>query len=87
MGKKLTIITIILVIAVVGIIYLLPKQVAIAPVVTDTKPVELCFAQISQPNVRGFHDEYTLRMLLNGEKVTGQLNYLPGEKDTKVGKI
>ena len=37
--------------------------------------------------MRGFHDEYTLRMLLNGEKVTGQLNYLPGEKDTKVGKI
>jgi len=90
MKKNITIITILLIIVVIGIVYLVPKKIVIAPTVEGPKPIELCFAQISQPNERGFHDEYTLRMLLSGEggtKATGELNYLPGEKDTKVGKI
>jgi hypothetical protein len=89
MNKKNVIIGIIIV-AIIGIIYFVTKKEVVAPVIMDNKPIELCFALITQPNERGFHDEYTLRMLLSGEggtKVTGQLNYLPGEKDSKVGKI
>lgn len=87
MNKNITIITILLVIVVVGIVYLVPKKEVIAPVVTDTKPVELCFAKIGTPNERGFYDKFTLRMLLDGEKVTGEMKFLPGEKDSKVGKF
>ena len=84
--RKNIIIGIILLI-ILGIVYFTNKKEVVAPVITDIKPIELCFAQISQPNERGFHDEYTLRLLLNGEKVTGELNFLPGEKDSKVGKL
>ncbi len=52
-----------------------------------TKPIELCFAKFGTPNETGFYDRYTLRMLLDGEKVTGELNFLPAEKDSKVGEI
>ncbi len=51
------------------------------------QPIELCFAKIDQPNERGFYDKYTLRLVLDGEKATGELKFLPGEKDTKVGKF
>ena len=86
MKHKITIGLIILII-VVGIIYFVTKKEAVAPVVTDVKPIELCFAKIGQSNERGYHDEYTLRMLLDGAKVTGELNFFPAEKDTKVGKF
>ena len=88
MRKNIIIVIIIVVVAVA--VYFGTKKEVVAPVSTDSKPIELCFAHITQPNERGFHDEYTLRMLLSGTggtQVTGQLNYLPGEKDTKVGKI
>ena len=52
-----------------------------------TKPIELCFAQFGTPDENGFYDKYTLRLLLDGEKVTGELNFLPAEKDKKVGEI
>ena len=55
---------------------------------TNTKtPVELCFALFSKVNERGYYDRYTLRMLLDGGDVSGELNFLPGEKDSKVGKF
>ena len=88
--KKNIIIGVILMVIIIGIVYFITKKEVIAPITTDAKTTELCFALITKPNERGFHDEYTLRMLLSGEggtNVTGQLNYLPGEKDTKVGKI
>jgi hypothetical protein len=87
MKKNLTIVTILLVIVVVGVVYFVSKKEVITPAVTDTKLIELCFAKIGTPNERGFHDEFTLRMLLEGENVTGELKFLPGEKDKKVGKF
>lgn len=57
------------------------------PTGNSSKPIELCFAKFGTPNVRGYADEYTLRMSLNNEKVTGELNLLPAEKDKKIGKF
>lgn len=51
------------------------------------KSAELCFAKFGTPNKTGFYDRYTLRMLIDGDKVTGELNFLPAEKDSKVGEI
>lgn len=71
-----------------GVFYLLnKKEPVVPPVVTDTKPIELCFGLFTPANERGFSDKYTLQMLLDGGKVTGELKFLPGEKDSKVGKF
>lgn len=69
--------------------------VVISPVTTNdvviplavTNKTELCFAKFSIPDKNGFSDKYTLRLILNGEKVTGELNLLPAEKDSKTGEI
>jgi hypothetical protein len=62
--------------------------VANDPVVDNTgKKVELCFAQFSKPNENGLYDKYTLRLILDGEKAIGELNFVPGEKDSKTGEI
>ncbi|MEK7140191.1 MAG: hypothetical protein AAB815_00225 [Patescibacteria group bacterium] len=52
-----------------------------------TKPMELCFAKFGAPDKNSFYDRYTLRLVLDGEKVTGELNFLPAEKDSKVGEF
>ncbi len=59
--------------------------VVIAP--ENKNPIELCFAHFGTPNERGFSDKFTLRMLLEQEKVSGELKFLPAEKDSKVGKF
>ncbi len=51
------------------------------------QPIELCFAKYGKVNERGFGDKYTLRMKLDGSNVSGELNLLPAEKDSKVGKF
>lgn len=82
----------ILVIVVLGIlVYLLVQQKKedVVQVPVDVKePFELCFGLFTPPNEQGFSDKYTLRMLLDNEngKVSGDLKFLPGEKDSKVGK-
>ncbi|MDQ3076216.1 MAG: hypothetical protein M3Q34_03755 [bacterium] len=55
---------------------------------TDTNPgIQLCFAKFGKVNERGFYDKHTLKMLLKGENVTGELKFLPAEKDSKLGKF
>lgn len=55
---------------------------------SDVKwPIELCFAKFGALNENGFADNYTLRMSLNKENVTGELNFIPAEKDRKTGEI
>lgn len=91
---------IVVIIVILGIFYLLNKKEAIAPVVvspvvtntksivvTDTKPTELCFAKFGAPDVNGSYDRYTLRLIVNGEKATGELNLLPAESDSKTGEV
>lgn len=96
MKKILSIIIIIGVI--LGIFYFFNKKETVAPVTTipvekntksniDVKQGEFCFALFGTPNSNGFYDKYTLRLILDGEKVTGELNLLPAEKDAKTGEI
>ena len=49
--------------------------------------IELCFAYIKVAGepINGFEDDYNLSMALDKEVVTGELNYLPAEKDKKTG--
>ena len=90
MRKILLIVIIIGVI--LGVFYFVNKNEAVAPVIvapiiTDNKLTELCFAKFGVPDENGLFDKYTLRLDLNGEKVTGELNFLPAEKDSKTGEI
>ena len=96
MKKILPIVVVIIVI--LGVFYFLSKKEVIAPVIVPpvttndvvvppvtTNNTELCFAKFSTPDKNGFYDKYTLRLILNGEKATGELNLLPVEKDSKTG--
>lgn len=77
---------------ILGVFYFLNKKEAVAPavvppIVTDTTPLELCFAKFGVPDKNGSADKYTLRLILNGEQATGELNFLPAEKDRKTGEF
>lgn len=72
--------------------YILVTREKPFPVVPDTGmqvttlvPMELCFATYGPVQESGFADTHTLRILLDGTKVTGELKFLPAEKDSKVG--
>ena len=92
---KKALVIFVLIIVILGIFYFVTKKEAAAPVVIPpvvTSPVtinntELCFAKFSAPDKNGFFDKYTLRLILKDEKVTGELNLLPAEKDSKTGEI
>ena len=69
-----------------------PKENIVSPVIEEpvvVNMVDLCFANIGTPNENGFYDKYTLRMSLNNTEktVSGELKFLPAEKDSKVGKF
>lgn len=53
----------------------------------NTGSVELCFASFGTPDKNGFYDIDTLRLILDGDKVKGELNMLPGGKDSKTGEF
>lgn len=69
------------------------KTVDINPIVKTedvvSEKVDLCFGQFSSPNERGFSDKYTLRVSIDNAKqeVTGEMKFLPAEKDSKVGEF
>jgi hypothetical protein len=86
----------VLLVVIVGLAYFANKKEVVAPdtsvvpvtpvpVVKNSKPIELCFAKFGQPNTNGYYDKYTLRIMLDGDKATGELNLLPAEKDRKTG--
>ncbi len=84
----------ILILAVVGVVVFFISNKKTQPVTplpdntgTVTEPIELCFGMFGKPNERGYGDVYTLRMLLDKTKATGELKFLPAEKDSKVGKF
>ncbi len=45
----------------------------------------MCFSYISEGD--DIKDVYTLKFTMNGENVNGELNFLPEEKDSKVGEF
>lgn len=54
------------------------------PVVTPNQPRSLCFA-FHQKGSNGMEDKDLLRLDLNGSDVSGELKFLPAEKDMKTG--
>lgn len=91
--KKIPIV-IVLLILVAGILYFVNKTQPVAetptpPIAEDTKPVDLCFGNFGKANERGLSDKNTLRMSIDNitGKVSGELKFLPAEKDSKVGKF
>lgn len=76
---------------IVGLAFLAKKKEVAAPVSlpVTANQAELCFGLFTPPNERGFSDKYTLHMLINNDKgtVTGELKFLPGEKDSKTGSF
>lgn len=49
----------------------------------NVKESSVCFAYTSEGN--GIKDVYSLTLNLKGDKATGELKFLPQEKDSKVG--
>ncbi|MFA6585727.1 MAG: hypothetical protein WCS86_01020 [Candidatus Paceibacterota bacterium] len=84
--KKYSLYGVVLVVVIIIVAYFVINKKVVAPVVIN-EPIELCFAKFGTPNERGYFDKFTLRMILDGEKVTGELNSFPAEKDSKVGKF
>lgn len=81
---------ILLIIIVVILLLLQGKRVKDEPKVSDEgipqNTISLCFYKKDvSPN--GPVGKYTLRMNLAGDKVDGELKFLPAEKDSKVGKF
>jgi uncharacterized protein YxeA len=54
--------------------------------VVNVSPIQLCFYKSTKTN-SSFNDVSWLRLNLSGEKVTGEFNYLPAEKDRKTGNF
>ena len=79
---------IIIAVIVVGIILTLnskkTESVTTPPVVTTTSPISLCFYGATKTS-NGLSDVSLVTMHINGNQVTGEFKYLPGEKDREVG--
>ncbi len=97
---KKIIIFILIIGVVLGVFYFLNKKETVVPVVIfpiekniksiskiDVKQGEFCFAKFGTLNSSGSYDKYTLRLIIDGEKATGELNLLPVEQDRKTGEI
>ncbi|MCX6757693.1 MAG: hypothetical protein NTZ44_02310 [Candidatus Nomurabacteria bacterium] len=91
--KKILIVSVFIV-AILGLGLLIKTQKAAAPlvvqdnpVVVDTQvkqPIQLCFLQKTK-TTNGLYNIAWLKMNLMNEKVDGEFNYIPAEKDKKVG--
>ncbi len=84
---KKIIIILVLVVGIFGVFYFWKKEKAsvMSTVGQNNQPFDLCFAKFGTPNAKGFADAYTLKMTIAGSKVSGDLKFLPVEKDSKVG--
>ena len=76
---------------ILGAVYFINKKEVVAPVVTppvveEQKPIQLCFFGENKTK-SGLYDVAWLKMNLMGEKVTGEFQNLPAEKDSKIGNF
>ncbi len=78
---------------ILAIVLVFKNKSEIEPVSNDVlvgdapKGIDLCFVKYGNTNSNGFSDKFVLKMNLDGEKATGELNLIPAEKDSKVGKF
>lgn len=92
--KKLSVyaIVFIVVLIIISIFVVKNKKTEIVenPIVQNQDPVKeaigMCY-QYSKDTPSGFADRAWLKMSISGDKVTGEYQNLPAEKDSKVGKF
>lgn len=97
---KKTLFFVVIVLVIIGVFYFVYKKEAIAPVApmsltkndetaTVPKPgqTEYCFASFGTPDKNGNYDIDTMRMILDGSAAKGELNILPGGKDSMTGEF
>jgi hypothetical protein len=91
--KQIALIVIIIVVIVATVMTIIPKKEKVAVPDENTaintevqKPIAMCYYKGDKTS-RGFYDIAWLKLNILGDKVTGEFNNLPAEKDTKVGKF
>lgn len=91
--KKILVYIVLIIIIIVGAIVYLSKSkkseiiIQNPPVSTPTKEaIGMCY-EYSKETSRGFADRAWLKMSILGDKVTGEYQNIPAEKDKKVGKF
>jgi len=89
MNKKTIYVVIsLLIIVIAGAFWYKSSQDKVAELDTSPNPgVPRCLAQFGKVDKQNLYDKYTLKMLFNGDKVNGELKFLPAEKDSKLGKF
>lgn len=78
---KIYIWALIIIVALGGVYYYSTNKEKVTKVDEGT----MCFAYTSEGN--GIKDVYNLSLDIKGDKVTGDLNFLPAEKDSKTGRL
>ena len=76
---KIYIWALIIIVALGGVYYYSTNKDKVAKVDESA----MCFSYTSEGN--GIKDVYSLNLEVKGEKVQGELNFIPGEKDSKKG--
>lgn len=80
--KKLTIFILIVLGVILGWYFLKDNKTSFSKKGQEGK--EFCF-YLKEKNSRGFYDKQVLHFILDGESVSGEYEYMPAEKDSKVG--
>lgn len=86
MKKILIYITICIIIVVIIAFSTKNKKPEVVQNLPTPKAIDLCY-QYSKDTSRGFNDRAWLKMNILGDKVTGEYQNLPAEKDSKVGEF
>lgn len=85
--KKIIIYTIFSIITViVFVIFMGNKNSEVVQNDPETKSIDMCY-QYSKETSSGFSDRAWLKMNILGDKVSGEYQNLPAEKDSKIGKF
>lgn len=86
MKKLFVLIGVLIVIVGIGAIVLLNKNAVPSITTVEPKPIEMCY-QYTKGTQSGLADRAWLKMSILGDKVTGEYQNLPAEKDSKIGKF
>lgn len=74
-----------IIILILGGVYYYSQNKKVTSENTNNTDSLMCFTYISEGN--GIKDLYNLKFDIKGENVNGELNFLPAEKDSKVGEF
>lgn len=74
-----------IIILILGGVYYYSKNKKVVSENTNNSSDLMCFTYVSEGG--GIKDLYNLKFDIKGENVNGELNFLPAEKDSKVGEF